>query len=176
MPSLLSSLDLWLFVIPVLVCWSLGESKAVSITREATCLRLESGRQLKCKKSEIIRIHRQPHTDWPRFLKKQLQIAKFCGHYPSLWEGSPIHLFSGSLVAAGKPLLNGVHCVGRKASFPQRLSSGTNHKAAWTASMPPALLDHGWNAIGAELVLWAGFCASLPGFPLSSLFGSFWQN
>lgn len=38
---------------------------------------------------------------------------------------------------------------GRKASFPQRLTLPTNHKASWAASMPPALIDQGWTAIGA---------------------------
>lgn len=141
---LLWRLDLWRFVIPVLVCWAREGSKAVSVTREGTCLGLETGKQCKrVKKSGIIRIHRQLHADLQCLFKKQLQREKLCGHCPSLGEGSPIHLCTGSLVAAGRPLLNGVRRVGRKASFPKRLTSGTNHKAAWAASMPPALLDHG---------------------------------
>lgn len=133
---------------------SKGGSKAVSITREAMCLGLEIGRQFKrVEKSEIIRIHRQLRADWQCLFKEQLQMEKFCGRYPSLWEGSPIHLFTGSLVAAGRPLLNGVHHVGRKASFPQEAHLGNQSQSSLSRIHAPCPLrswtECDWCIVGS---------------------------
>lgn len=131
---------------------SKGGGKAVSITREGTCLGLETGKQCNCvEKSGILRIHRQLHADWQCLFKKQLQIEKFCGRCPSLGEGSPIHLCTGSL--AGRPLLNGVHCVGRKASFPQEAHLGNQSQSSLSRILAPCPLrswmDCDWCIVGS---------------------------